>query len=284
MNQIKLFICFTLLQLLIGFGTTACVSGQTGLPTARKIFKSPAKITDSRVQARIALTRKSRFRPFQDDSKTQSPTSDESNSQLELQLNQPGNKDVADEESDDRTSEGKDPVDEDPVDEESDDEETDDDSEKTPKRPEFGTWPRKSIQGISVDIRETSQQAPEDRSGQLMNVPGVPWSQFNPTQKVFAWAAPNIRYQPLYFEDVALERYGQTPGIYRQPIASGIQFFKSYALLSHQIHHDAPRSCDYPLGFCRPGNSAPYTIQRSYFGLKPQESNTASRRNWIFNR
>jgi len=284
MNQIKLFICFTLLHLLIGFGTTACVLGQSDPPMVRKILKSHPKITDSRAQARIALNRKFRFGPFQDESKSQSSPSGESNSQLELQLNQPGDNDPVDEEPGDKETEDKETDGEETDGEETDGEETDDDSEKTPERPEFGAWPRKGIRGINVDIRETSQQTPEDRSGQLLNSDGVSWSQFNSTPKVFAWAAPNIRYQPLYFEDVALERYGQTPGIYRQPIASGIHFFKSYALLSHQIHHDAPRSCDYPLGFCRPGNSAPYTIQRSYFGIKPQESNAESCRSWIFRR
>ncbi|MEL7499171.1 MAG: hypothetical protein AAFN77_16305 [Planctomycetota bacterium] len=125
-------------------------------------------------------------------------------------------------------------------------------------------WPAKTIQQIQIDIRETEQRIPADRSFELSGF-GGPASR--PTSsKVFAWAAPDIRYQPLYFEDVALERYLQTRPPFQQSVASGLHFFKSLVLLPHQMRHDHPASCDYPLGFCRPGNQIPYTIQRQYFG------------------
>ncbi len=144
-----------------------------------------------------------------------------------------------------------------------------DEERNQPQRAEFGPWPRKGIRGISIDAREKSGTVPEDRSAQLLNSGGSEWSSFASSPKVFAWAAPNIRYQPLYFEDVALERYGQTAPAYRQSALSAIHLFKSFVLLPHQMRHDAPGSCDSPLGFCRPGNTVPYTIQRSYFG-RPQ--------------
>jgi len=135
-----------------------------------------------------------------------------------------------------------------------------------PQRQAFGSWPRKGIRGINVDIREKSFNVPEDRSEQLLYSGGSQWSSFASTPKVFAWVAPDIRYQPLYFEDVALERYGQTAGPYQQSALSAVHMFKSFVLLPHQMRHDAPGSCDSPLGFCRPGNQVPYTIQRTYFG------------------
>ena len=134
------------------------------------------------------------------------------------------------------------------------------------QRPDFGAWPKKGIRGIAIGIQETNANAPEDVSGQLIASSKSNWTQFTPTQKVFAWAAPNIRYQPLYFEDVALERYGQTLPAYRQSLKSSVHFFKSVVFLPHKMRHDLPSSCDYPLGFCRPGDSTPTIYQRHYFG------------------
>jgi len=135
-----------------------------------------------------------------------------------------------------------------------------------PTRPAFGPWPKKGIRGIGIDIRETSVSVPDDVSHQLLGASGSDWTQFRPQQKIFAWAAPDIRYQPLYFEDVALERYGTTAGPYHQSCISAFHFFKDFVFLPHQMRHDFPGSCDHPLGFCRPGNTTPYTIQRHYFG------------------
>lgn len=145
----------------------------------------------------------------------------------------------------------------------------DDDTEQQRHvRPPFGPWPKKSIHETRIDIRETNPVAPEDRSASLIyGAHGSNWNDFQAAPKVLAWAAPNIRYQPLYFEDVPLERYGQTRGLLKQPYVSGYHFFKSFALLPYQMYHDAPQSCDYPLGFCRPGSSAPCTDQASLFGF-----------------
>ena len=126
-------------------------------------------------------------------------------------------------------------------------------------------WSRKSIQEISIDIRETHKAAPTDRSSEL-NYGSGDWTQFSASPKVFAWAAPDIRYQPLYFEDVALERYGQTASINVQPIRSAAHFFKSVVLLPNHVLHDHPDSCDYPLGFCRPGSNVPCIQQIHYYG------------------
>ncbi len=138
-------------------------------------------------------------------------------------------------------------------------------------RQPFGPWPKKTIQETRIDIRETSEVAPEDRSQELAaNSQNSDWTGFYPNQKVFAWAAPDIRYQPLYFEDVALERYGQTTGLHTQPMRSGINFFKSFVFLPNQMRHDLPGSCDHPLGFCRPGSPVPETTQSKFFGFSTE--------------
>lgn len=154
------------------------------------------------------------------------------------------------------------------LDDDGDPDELDPDFEpdQLPTRPMFGNWPKKGIRGITIDIRETNSNAPEDLSQQLLDSNPSDWTQFHPQQKVFAWAAPDIRYQPLYFEDVALERYGTTAGPYHQSLISAFYFFTDFVLLPHKFRHDCPSSCDHPLGFCRPGNTTPYSLQRHYFG------------------
>lgn len=116
---------------------------------------------------------------------------------------------------------------------------------------------------LRINIAETSSEAPEDESNQLV-ISASGDSLIAPSEKRFAWAAPDIRYQPLYFEDVALERYGQTPcGCeLRQTALSAAHFFKSAALLPYQMIEQDPHSCDWPLGFCRPGTETPFIWQK----------------------
>ncbi len=132
----------------------------------------------------------------------------------------------------------------------------------------FGPWPKKTIRDIETDVRDGSEVVPEDRFAELAkNSQSEDWRSFYPAPRVFAWSAPDIRYQPLYFEDVPLERYGQTAGWYKQPIYSALFFAQSMFTLPNQMRHDPPYSCDYPLGFCRPGARVPSTKQRQYFGI-----------------
>lgn len=130
---------------------------------------------------------------------------------------------------------------------------------------ELGQWPRKGISDISLDVREKSENAPEDIAAKLVVSQAGRWSAFQPTTKVFAWAAPDIRYQPLYFQNVPLERYGQTKAPYLETVHSAAHFFTSIALLPYHMHRDNTGSCDYPLGFCRPGDIVPCTIQRQLY-------------------
>ena len=132
----------------------------------------------------------------------------------------------------------------------------------------FGRWPRKTISEIQLDVRDQSEVVPEDRLSELTEKKSDEvWRSFQPQPRLFAWAAPDIRYQPLYFEDVALERYGQTAGWYKQPVCSALHASKSFVTLLNQMRHDRPASCDYPLGFCRPGDCLPAIYQRQYFGI-----------------
>lgn len=76
-------------------------------------------------------------------------------------------------------------------------------------------------------------------------------------ENVFAWEASNIWYNPLYFEDVQLERYGHTYPCWIQPFASVGKFSVQLVGLPYQMGIDPPWKRIYPLGYYRPGECAP---------------------------
>lgn len=96
--------------------------------------------------------------------------------------------------------------------------------------------------------------SPVDRYAKIDTGPFIHRS-FYP--KAVLWEAPNICYNPLYFQDVGAERYGQDACLL-QPVLSGAHFFgRTVALPLHAMVR-CPFSCDYPLGHYRPGNCNPY--------------------------
>ncbi len=74
---------------------------------------------------------------------------------------------------------------------------------------------------------------------------------------VFHWKASSLCHKPLYFEEVALERYGHSHGPLVQPFISGAHFFANIIALPYQMGLRHPNECVYPLGYYRPGSCAP---------------------------
>ena len=72
----------------------------------------------------------------------------------------------------------------------------------------------------------------------------------------YRWAASNITYNPLYFQDVSLERYGHNHGLL-QPVVSVARFGTQVVGLPYQMALDPPCKCETPLGYYRPGDCAP---------------------------
>lgn len=73
------------------------------------------------------------------------------------------------------------------------------------------------------------------------------------TGKTKTWRTPNLKHRPLYFEDAALERHGQSlPKL--QPIVSGARFFSSVVLLPQKVLATSPRECIHSVGYGRPGD------------------------------
>jgi len=121
--------------------------------------------------------------------------------------------------------------------------------------------PMRPIMEINVSPIDISEKRPQDRANELPEINSIGAPRYHPPRVVF-WQAPNIRYNPLYFEDVVSERYGHTYGPIVQPVVSGTRMFIQGAALPFNALVDRPYSCQSPLGFCRPGDPTPNQRQR----------------------
>lgn len=77
---------------------------------------------------------------------------------------------------------------------------------------------------------------------------------------VYMWKASALCHKPLFFEDVALERYGHSTLPCLQPFVSGAHFFGRLPVLPYCMGLTPPNECMYTLGHYRPGSCAPYYI------------------------
>ena len=77
---------------------------------------------------------------------------------------------------------------------------------------------------------------------------------------VFTWTASALCHKPLYFEQVAVERYGHNLGPIVQPFASAAHFFLTVPMLPYKMGLNPPNECIYPLGYYRPGSCAPWIL------------------------
>jgi hypothetical protein len=83
----------------------------------------------------------------------------------------------------------------------------------------------------------------------------APYSDYRPWMTYeYSWVASGLAHKPLYFEDVNLERYGNSICPTLQPVFSATRFVTTIPLLPYLMTVDKPCECVYTLGYCRPGN------------------------------
>lgn len=82
----------------------------------------------------------------------------------------------------------------------------------------------------------------------------------NWTCVTYNWKASGLCHKPLYFEQVAVERYGHSMPTLVQDVICGAHFFASIPALPYMMGLCPPDECQYSLGYYRPGNCAPYLI------------------------
>lgn len=86
--------------------------------------------------------------------------------------------------------------------------------------------------------------------------------------ETYTWAAANLYHQPLYFEEVNLERYGIGPRRILQGPLSAAHFFTNIAVLPYHLGSLPPRTRVYNLGYYRPGDCVPYRYHRAPYSIK----------------
>ena len=232
-------------------------NGPTNLEHYSVSFARPAQTTAENDDLQPELNAASPEPDKPKPSETTSPETTEDNLESDGLKSLESNEEKLDREMENRDRDDQEESDSDQDDDREDElEDLDLDDDDRPQRQarQFGVWPKKTIQEVRVDVRDSSSDIPKDESSVLNNSSQRYFGSDGKAEKVFAWAAPNIRYQPLYFEDVALERYGQTKGLVKQPVVSAFKFLRDGALLPLNAKIDNPYSCDTPLGFCRPGS------------------------------
>jgi hypothetical protein len=85
----------------------------------------------------------------------------------------------------------------------------------------------------------------------------TPYKERSFDEFVFTWEPTNLSYNPLYFEDAPLERYGHTHHPLLQPFVSATRFGVQLVGLPYQMTIDPIYKKRYPLGYYRPGEYAP---------------------------
>lgn len=78
----------------------------------------------------------------------------------------------------------------------------------------------------------------------------------------YSWEAPQLKYNPLYFEDPQLERYGNEVCIL-QPFLSGARFYATIPTLPYQMMSEGNSVCHevYDFGYGRPGDCVRYSLE-----------------------
>ncbi len=123
----------------------------------------------------------------------------------------------------------------------------------------------KPLSATRTNIKPPSGEMPTDYArtqfGSDAVVIGGSLADRRPVDMVYFWDATALCYQPIYFDDVNLERYGYSHGVL-EPFAGAIHFFGTIPILPYKMGMHPPRECVYALGFYRPGSPAPYQTSR----------------------
>lgn len=135
--------------------------------------------------------------------------------------------------------------------------------EEKPKRPPFDPCKAvgdsdlfKPMTEISAKLELDDERMPPDCASSLF-AKRVDWGKRDRNEKYYAWEPTNFFHRPLYFDDVPLERYGQSKCPPLQPIASGARFFLTLPILPYKFGVDRPHDCVTTLGHRPPGSCVP---------------------------
>ncbi|MCY2987773.1 MAG: hypothetical protein NTY19_07910 [Planctomycetota bacterium] len=113
---------------------------------------------------------------------------------------------------------------------------------------------------VEKDNQGKSLPTPEDHAQAYFAKQGATAAELQPysywMEKIGYGPALNFCYNPLYFEEVNLERYGNSLPIV-QPAVSAARFFGTMAILPYRLTAYRPHRCLYHDHHFRPGAAAP---------------------------
>jgi hypothetical protein len=126
------------------------------------------------------------------------------------------------------------------------------------------------ITAVSLNIAPPAGELPPDRAETRFAIAGtrthLPGTYRTQCSTDFYWHASLLNHQPLYFEDVNLERHGFSWGLL-QPAVSAAKFFGTIPALPYLMCAQPPQTTRYTLGESRPGSQAPYVHERPPLNL-----------------
>lgn len=115
----------------------------------------------------------------------------------------------------------------------------------------------KPLGEIRTKIPVDGRRLPPDCSTQFLAAqPGDHGPRFS-RDIGYHWLATDFFYMPTYFDDVPLERYGQTKRRFLQPFISGSRLLIQFPALPYKMGVDRPHACITTLGHRPPGNCLP---------------------------
>jgi hypothetical protein len=133
-----------------------------------------------------------------------------------------------------------------------------------PTPEELSEW-FKPLNQINMRARPAEGRMPIDCSTQLFYSPtgqgGCAVPSRNWAISEYNWVPSNLSAQPAYWDDVPLERYGQSICPAAQPGISGAKFFLTFPIIPYKIGVDRTHDLIYTLGYYRPGSPMPAVRQ-----------------------
>jgi hypothetical protein len=126
--------------------------------------------------------------------------------------------------------------------------------------------PQTPADQLGTNIEPPAGELPIDCTAEALRRDAADRGQFfglrdwEPT--LFHWAASELCHEPLYFEELMLERYGHSMCCPLQPVISSAHFFATLPVLPYKMGLDPAHCAFYDLGFERPGSCAPNLAPR----------------------
>lgn len=114
----------------------------------------------------------------------------------------------------------------------------------------------KPVSQIKLALQPNADERPTDCAQNVFHGRQAPIAH-NASSIAFHWEPTNFAHQPLYFDDVPLERYGQSVCPAIQPWISGARFVLTFPVIPYKMGYQHTHDCVSVLGYHRPGNCAP---------------------------